>query len=420
MKRGKLPLYLQILIGLVVGIGIGFIGIGTGSEEIINDWIRPFGKLFIKALVLIAVPLVFITLTKGVADLKDTSTLSRLGGRTIAIYLATTVFAVLIGMGSALLIRPGNIISKSMVANIEADYAETAHSIQLKQADTADNGPLAFLDDMVPSNIFASLSDNGKMLQIIFFAVIFGIAILSISEEKKRPLLTLLDSLNEAIMRLVDYVIACAPVGVAALMAGLVVDFNGSGEVFAALGAYAGNVIVALLFLLIIFYPTLVKLFAGIRPLNFLRQVYPLQLFAFTTSSSAATLPFTYTTAQDKLGVSRETASFVLPIGTTINMDGTSCYQTVATIFIAQALGIELSISQLLTIILMTTLSSIGTPAIPGGSYVILAMVLTSVGIPAESLALIIGIDRPLDMLRTSVNVTGDVTVAAIVDKAKK
>ena len=179
MKKRKLPLYLQILIGLVVGIVIGFIGIGTGYEEVINDWVRPFGKLFIKALVLIAVPLVFITLTKGVADLKDTSTLSRLGGRTIAIYLATTVFAVVIGMGSALLIRPGNIISKSMVAHIEADYAETAHSIQLKQADTADNGPLAFLDEMVPSNIFASLSDNGKMLQIIFFAVIFGIAILS-------------------------------------------------------------------------------------------------------------------------------------------------------------------------------------------------------------------------------------------------
>ena len=167
-------------------------------------------------------------------------------------------------------------------------------------------------------------------------------------------------------------------------------------------------------------YPTLARLFGGIRPMHFIRQVYPLQLFAFTTSSSAATLPFTYATAQEKLGVSREVSSFVLPIGTTINMDGTSCYQTVATIFIAQALGIDLSISQLLTITAMTTLSSIGTPAIPGGSYVILAMVLTSVGIPAESLALIIGIDRPLDMLRTSVNVTGDVAVSVIMDKQSK
>ena len=405
---------------MVAGIIIGFIGIALGGEQIINDWIRPFGKLFIKALVLIAVPLVFVTLVKGVADLNDTSTLSRLGGRTIAIYLVTTVFAVIVGMGSALIIRPGNIIGKGLVDEISAEYAESAHSIQLKQADTADNGPLEFLNDIVPSNIFAALSDNGKMLQIIFFALLFGIAILSIPAEKKQPLLTLLDSLNEAIMRLVGYVIACAPVCVAALMAGLVVDFNGSGTVFAALGVYAVNVAIALVFLLLAFYPSLVRLFGGIRMRHFIRQTYPLQLFAFTTSSSAATLPFTYTTAQEKLGISREVSSFVLPIGTTINMDGTSCYQTISTIFIAQALGIDLSISQLLTIIIMTTLSSIGTPAIPGGSYVILAMVLTSVGIPAESLALIIGIDRPLDMLRTSVNVTGDVAVASIIDKHNK
>ena len=420
MKKIKIPFYLQIIIGMVAGIIIGFIGISFGGEQIINDWIRPLGKLFIKALVLIAVPLVFVTLVKGVADLKDTSALSRLGGRTIVIYLCTTVFAVLVGMSSALIIRPGNIIGKGLVDEMQTEYAATAQSIQLKQADTANNGPLAFLEDIVPSNIFEALSDNGKMLQIIFFALIFGVAILSIPAEKKQPLLTLLDSLNEAIMRLVHYVIACAPVCVAALMAGLVVDFNGSGTVFAALGVYATNVILALLILLVVFYPTLARLFGGIRPLHFMRQVYPLQLFAFTTSSSAATLPFTYTTAQEKLGVSREVSSFVLPIGTTINMDGTSCYQTVATIFIAQALGIDLSITQLLTIIVMTTLSSIGTPAIPGGSYVILAMVLTSVGIPAESLALIIGIDRPLDMLRTSVNVTGDVTVAAIIDKQSR
>ena len=420
MKKHKLPLYLQILIGMVIGIIIGFIGIGTDKEAIINDWIRPFGQLFIKALVLVAVPLVFVTLVKGVADLKDTSTLSRLGGRTIAIYLITTVFAVLVGMGSVLLIKPGNIIGRGLVADIEAEYAQTAHSIQLKQAEVADDGPLSFVEDIVPTNIFQSLSDNSKMLQIIFFAILFGVAILAIPEEKKTPLISLLDALNEAIMQLVKYIITCAPIGVAALMAGLVVDFDGSAEVFAALGAYAANVIVALIFLLVVFYPTLVRLFAGIRPLSFIRKVYPLQLFAFTTSSSAATLPFTYTTAQEKLGISREVTSFVLPIGTTINMDGTSCYQTVATLFIAQALGIDLTISQLLLIIVMTTLSSIGTPAIPGGSYVILAMVLTSVGIPAESLALIIGVDRPLDMLRTSVNVTGDVTVAAIIDKSLK
>ena len=219
-------------------------------------------------------------------------------------------------------------------------------------------------------------------------------------------------------MNLVGYVIRCAPIGVTALMAGVVIDFNGDATIFAALGAYAANVIIGLFFLLLVFYPLLARLFGGIRLGKFFRSVYPLQLFAFTTSSSAATLPVTFSTARQKLGVSDEVSSFVLPIGTTINMDGTSCYQTIATVFIAQALGIELTVFQLLTIIFMTTLSSIGTPAIPGGSYVILAMVLTSVGIPAESLALIIGIDRPLDMLRTSVNVTGDVTVAAMIEKS--
>ena len=374
----------------------------------------------IKALVLIAVPLVFITLMKGIIDLKDTSSLSRLGGRTIMIYLTTTIFAVLIGMGLALLIRPGEMVDDHLVADMGQKYVETALSIQQKQADTVDGGPLRFLDDIVPSNIFQSLSDNGKMLQIIFFALVFGVAVLSIPYEKKRPLVVLIDSLNEAIMRIVGYVIACAPVGVAALMAGLVVDFNGDGSVFAALGVYAVNVIAGLMFLLLVFYPTIAHFFGGVGYGHFIKSLYPLQLFAFSTSSSAASLPFTFATTQGKMGVSREVSSFVLPIGTTINMDGTSCYQTIATLFIAQALGIDLTITQLLTIIAMTTLSSIGTPAIPGGSYVILAMVLTSVGIPAESLALIIGIDRPLDMLRTAVNVTGDVTVAVIMDKQSK
>ena len=405
---------------MVVGIAIGFAGIGLGCEGIINDWIRPFGKLFIKALVLIAVPLVFVTLMKGIIDLKDTSSLSRLGGKTVAIYLMTTVFAVLVGMGLAMVIRPGEMVDDTLVADMSQKYAATADTIQQKQADTTIGGPLRFLDDIVPSNIFQSLSDNSKMLQIIFFALLFGVAVLSIPYEKRVPLVSLIDSLNEAIMKVVGYVISCAPVGVAALMAGLVVDFNGDGSVFAALGVYAANVVAGMLFLLFIFYPTIARLFGGVGYGRFVKNLYPLQLFAFTTSSSAASLPFTFATTQGKMGVSREVSSFVLPIGTTINMDGTSCYQTIATLFIAQALGIELTFVQLLTIVAMTTLSSIGTPAIPGGSYVILAMVLTSVGIPAESLALIIGIDRPLDMLRTSVNVTGDVTVAVIMDKQSK
>ncbi len=418
MSRVKLPFYLQIVAGMVIGILIGFIGIWLNAETFVTNWIEPFGKLFIKALVLIAVPLVFITLIKGITDLKGTATLSRLGGKTIAIYLATTIFAVLVGLTTALLLRPGDLVSDELVEVVSEKYADKAHDIEIKQIDNSGNGPLGFLNEIIPTNIFQALTDNSKMLQIIFFAILFGIAVLSIPDTKRLALTNVIDALNDAIMNLVGYVIRCAPIGVTALMAGVVIDFNGDATIFAALGAYAANVIIGLFFLLLVFYPLLARLFGGIRVGKFFRSVYPLQLFAFTTSSSAATLPVTFSTARQKLGVSDEVSSFVLPIGTTINMDGTSCYQTIATVFIAQALGIELTVFQLLTIIFMTTLSSIGTPAIPGGSYVILAMVLTSVGIPAESLALIIGIDRPLDMLRTSVNVTGDVTVAAMIEKS--
>ena len=402
---------------MFAGILISFLAIHFSGENWVNDWIRPWGKIFIKALVLIAVPLVFLSLIKGITELKDTSLLSKLGGRTIVLYLMTTVFAVCIGLGTALLIQPGKIISDDMVTQITTQYAGDAQTIKIQQQNTNHTSPLSFLEEVVPGNIFQALSNNGKMLQIIFFAVLFGIATLSIPSEKKELLVKGIDALNEVILRIVEFIIRLAPLGVAALMAGLVVDFNGNATIFVALGIYALNVVVGLLFLLLIFYPILVRTFAKIAPLHFIRQLYPLQLFAFTTSSSSATLPMTFATAEKKLGISSKVTSFVLPIGATINMDGTSCYQTIATLCIAQALGIDLTFIQILTIVVMTTLSSIGTPGIPGGSYVILAMVLTSIGIPAESLALILGIDRPLDMLRTSVNVTGDVAVASIINK---
>lgn len=225
------------------------------------------------------------------------------------------------------------------------------------------------------------------------------------------------DGLNDIILRMVDYIVRIAPLGVAALMAGLVADTGGDMSVFGALGVYALVVVVGMLILLLGFYPLLIRLFTKMSIKNFIRSMYPVQLFAFTTSSSAATLPVTMEVVEKDLKVSSEVASFVLPVGVTINMDGTSCYQAISILFIAQVLGIDLSLSQLLVVVLMTILSSIGTPGIPGGSYVVLTMVLTSVGIPAEGLALILGIDRPLDMLRTAVNVTGDAAVATIVDR---
>lgn len=416
-KLFKPPLYLQILYGMIAGIGIGIAAIQVNGATFIQEWVRPWGQLFIRLLQLIAIPLVFISLVKGVTGLKDISKFSRIGGKTIGIYLCTTVAAVLLGLAMGLLIRPGKLVNQEKVAHLQESYHTTVEERKELAEQTRNRGPLAFLEEIVPSNIVSATSDNSKMLQVIFFAVFFGLATLTLTPEKTQAVTDLFDSLNDIILKMVDYIILFAPWGVTALMAGLVTDFNGDASIFGALAVYALTVVGALFILLLVFYPLLVHTFTHLHLKDFIKALYPVQLLAFTTSSSAATLPVTMETVEQKLGVSPEVSSFVLPVGVTINMDGTSCYQSIAILFIAQVLGIDLSFSQLLTIVAMTVLSSIGTPGIPGGSYVILTMVLTSVGIPAEGLALILGIDRPLDMLRTAVNVTGDATVCMIVDK---
>lgn len=416
-KFSRIPLYLQILMGMIAGVIIGFVALKTDQISFIRNWIQPWGQVFIRLLQLIAIPLVFISLIKGVTGLKDISKFSRIGGKTIGIYICTTIAAILIGLAMGLLVQPGKLVNQEQVAHLQEQYHNVAEEKRVAAEHTREQGPLNFLNDIIPNNIVQASSNNSKMLQVIFFAVFFGLAALALPPSKIKPVISLFDSLNDIILKMVDYIILFAPWGVAALMAGLITDFQGDTSIFSALAVYALTVIAALLFLLIFFYPLLIHLFTPISPKKFIRSMYPAQLFAFTTSSSAATLPVTLKTVEQKLGISEEISSFVLPVGVTINMDGTSCYQTIAILFIAQVLGIELSFSQLCIIVAMTVLSSIGTPGIPGGSYVILAMVLTSVGIPAEGLALILGIDRPLDMLRTSVNVTGDATVASIVAK---
>ena len=419
-KKIILPLYLQIIIGMIAGVGIGFLALSLNGDQFVNQWIKPWGQLFIRLLQLIAIPLVLVSLIKGVAGLKDIGRLSRIGGKTILIYMMTTVVAVVIGVSLGLLVKPGKLVNREEVAHLQSSYQSVVEEKKQQAVLTQDKGPLNFLNDIVPNNVISATADNSKMLQVIFFALFFGIATLSIPPEKAAPVLRFFDGLNDIILRMVDYIVKLAPYGVAALMAGLVCDFNGNASIFSALGIYALTVVGAMFVLLLLFYPALIHFFTPVRLRHFFRTLYPVQLFAFTTSSSAATLPVTMETVERDLHVSPEVSSFVLPVGTTINMDGTSCYQSIAILFIAQVLGIELSLSQLFTIVAMTILSSIGTPAIPGGSYVILTMVLTSVGIPAEGLALILGIDRPLDMLRTSVNVTGDATVATLIDQPKQ
>ena len=410
------PLYAKILIGMLAGVLIGIAALTFQQTGFVNNWVRPWGQVFIRLLQLIAVPLVFVSLVKGVIGLSDIGKFSRIGIRTIILYLLTTAFAVTVGMSLGLVVRPGQFVDRQTVVSMQENYKSVVEQ-KKAEADTMKNsGPLSFLEEAVPDNFVAATSDNRKMLQVIFFAVLFGIAALCIERTKIVPVEQLFDSLYHILLKVIDFVIMFAPYGVTALMAGLVIDFSGNLSMFGALAVYAITVVGGLLFLISVFYPTLIYLFTKMKPNFFIKTMYPVQLFAFTTSSSAATLPLNLETTENKLGVSNEVTSFVLPVGATINMDGTSCYQAIAVLFIAQVIGIDLTLMQLFTIILMTIISSIGTPSIPGGSYVILTMVLASVGIPPEGLALILGIDRPLDMLRTAVNVTGDATVAAIVD----
>ena len=417
-KRRKFPfpLYVQILAGMVLGVIIGLIALALNGENFVVYWIAPWGQMFIRLLQLIAMPLIFVSLIRGIMGLESLSTFSRLGKKTVVLYFATTIIAVLLGLSIGLIVKPGNFVDKTQVEFLQKDYNlyVAEKSVAVEQAQ--DKGPLGFLDDIIPANIVDAASNNSGMLQVIFFALFFAIAALAVPKEKTKTVMAFFDGVNDIIFRMVDYVIALAPIGVAALMAALMVSYGGEMSIFIALGAYALCVVGAIGIMAWLVYPLLIRLFSNTPISKFIRSIYPVQLFAFTTSSSATTLPYSMEVVEKKLGVSKETVSFVLPVGTTINMDGTSCYQAVAILFIAQVLGIDLSLQQMLVVVGMTILSSIGTPAIPGGSFVVLAMVLTSVGIPPEGMALIIGVDRPLDMFRTAVNVTGDAVIAVIVD----
>lgn len=415
----SIPLYIKILVGMIAGIATGMLFISFGQGEVVQLWIKPWGNIFIRMLQLIAVPLVLVSLIKGVTGIEDIRRFSQIGLKALLIYMSTTVCAILVGLALVLSVKPGNFVDAAVASQMKESYQHVVNEKMSAAESTSEQGPLSFLNDIVPDNLFAASSNNSKMLQVIFFAIFFGIAAISLPKEKTKAVLKVVDSLYDIILKMVDYIIRFAPYGVFALMAALVADNSSNLSIFAALGMYTLTVIVGLLLLIFVFYPLLVHLFTRIQTKHFIRSMYPVQLLAFTTSSSAATLPLNMETTERDLGISKEITSFVLPVGTTINMDGTSCYQAIAVVFIAQVMHIHLGWSELIAIVLLTTISSIGTPAIPGGSYVILTMVLSSVGIPADGLALILGVDRPLDMLRTSVNVTGDATVASIIDKPR-
>lgn len=413
----KLALHWQILLGMVLGVLVGLIMTQfDGGSEIVRDWIKPFGTIFINSLKLIAVPLILASLIKGVSDLKDISKLSKMGGRTIGIYLITTVIAVSIGLFLVNIIKPGNSISEQTRQELVQNYSGDTDKYKEEAFKQKESGPLQALVDIVPENIFGAAGENKNMLQVIFFAIFFGIGLILIPEKKSKPVKKFFDGFNEVILKMIDLIMLAAPFGVFALLAALVVE-SPSIDLFKALIWYAFTVILGLA-LMIAFYNVMVLLIAKKSPSYFFKGISPAQLLAFSTSSSAATLPVTMERVTEHLGVDEEVSSFVLPIGATINMDGTSLYQAVAAVFIAQAFGMELSLGVQLGIIVTATLASIGSAAVPGAGMVMLVIVLAQAGIPEAGLALIFAIDRPLDMCRTTVNVTGDATVSMIVAKS--
>lgn len=460
----KLALHWKIIIGLILGIIWALLSSQLGWSEFTIDWIAPFGKIFINLLKLIAVPLVLVSIISGVANIGDPSSLGRMGGKTLLAYLITTLFAVSMGLLLVNAIKPGKLIDEQSRIDNRISYelwaASEGHEIkdginylhdpafleraqkitdlskgELKDASvtekmetaekTKEATPLQPLVDIVPENFFFSLTDNGLMLQIIFFGIFFGVCLLLIPNEKSKPVTDFMDSAMEVFLKMVDLVMQAAPFFVFALLAGVVSKMAGDDigkvyEIFKGLSWYSLTVFLGLMLMIFLIYPLLVKIFVRKIPYTgFFKGMAPAQTLAFSTSSSAATLPVTMECVEENLGVDKKITSFVLPIGATVNMDGTCLYQAVAVVFLAQLHMIDLTLGQQLTIVLTATLASIGSAAVPSAGLVMLIIVLESVGLNPAWIAIIFPVDRILDMFRTVVNVTGDATVCSIIAKGE-
>ena len=418
----SLALHWKILIGMLLGLIFGFLMLQIeGGSGFTKAWIKPLGTIFVKLLKLIAVPLILASLIKGISDLKDISKFASIWVKTIIIYVITTVIAISIGLTLVNVFNPGDGVSDATISKLTETYA-TNSSVQGKIAEAnrqQQSGPLDFVVDMIPENAFSALSNNKLMLQVIFLAIFLGISLLLIGEKRAKPLKDVFDSLNDVVLKMVDLIMLTAPYAVFALLANVVVS-SGDPELLYALLFYA-SVVVGGLLLMVCFYLIVVAIVVKKNPFWFLKQISPAQLLAFSTSSSAATLPVTMERVEEHVGVDKEVSSFVLPVGATINMDGTSLYQAVAAVFIAQALNFDLTFTDQLMIVLTALLASIGSAAVPGAGMVMLVIVLESIGFPADKLAiglaLIFAVDRPLDMCRTVINVTGDATVSTVIAK---
>ena len=417
----KLPLHTQIIIGLVLGLVFGLVVIKTNIPNSFTlDFIKPIGTIFINALKMIAVPLVLSSLIVGVSNLGDVSKLSRIGGKTIAIYICTTVLAVTIGLVLVNVFQPGTSLPTATRENLMSMYQSDAGSKVGQAAEIKEQSPLQPVIDIVPENIFAATTDNSAMLQVVFFALIVGVALLKVPKSKADPIIVFFDGFNDVIIQIVNFIMMVAPYGVFALMASLIVEIAGNNpdsalQLLLALLKYSLVVLGGLFLMVFAVYPSILAAFTKVPYKDFFKAIRPAQLLAFTTSSSSATLPVTMKQTEEEIGVSENISSFVLPLGATVNMDGTSLYQGVAAVFIAQALGMDLTWTQQLMIVLTATLASIGSAGVPGAGLIMLIIVLESIQVPAAGIALIIAPDRILDMFRTVVNVTGDVVVCTVV-----
>ena len=420
----KLELHWKIIIGLLLGLLYGIFAASQGLTSFTSEWISPFGKIFLNLLKLIAVPLVLSSLITGVASLSDTKKLSRIGSKTITIYIVTTAVAVTIGLISVNILQPGDTVPEDMKTKLQETYKSAASGRMEAAAEVKDRSVLQPLVDMVPSNVFSSASNNRNMLQVVFVAIIVGIALIQIPKNKGRPVLEFFEGINELVIKLVDNIMLVAPIGVFALIADTITSVAGDNlnnilELLSALGYYMLAVIIGLILQMAITYTAVLKLFSKMDLKTFYQGMAPAQLLAFSTSSSGATLPVTMERCEDELGVSEEVSSFVLPLGATINMDGTALYQAVAAVFIAQTIGMDLTLGAQLTIVFTAVLASIGTAAVPGAGIIMLIIILEAISVPSAGIALILGVDRILDMMRTVTNVTGDASVAVAVHSSE-
>ena len=420
-----MQLHWKIIIGLLLGVVYGIASAINGWTEFTSNFVSPFGTIFLNLLKLIAVPLVVSSLITGVASLSDTRKLSRIGMKTILLYIGTTAVAVSIGLILVTLLEPGSAIPDSYQETLSNEYIEKAAD-KKSAADSVqkNRGPLQPLVDMVPSNIFSAASNNSNMLQVVFISIIFGISLIGIDRKFSKPVLDFLEGINQLIIKLVEMIMYFAPYGVFALIAKTISSVSGDisqiSSILSALLFYMGVVIAGLFMHMSITYISILKIFTNINLKHFFKSIGPVQLVAFSTSSSGATLPVTMKRCEKDLGVSEEISSFVLPLGATINMDGTALYQGVAAVFIAQAVGMDLTFADQFTIVATAVLASIGTAAVPGAGIIMLVIILEAINVPSEGIALILGVDRILDMIRTTTNVTGDATIACAMDSLEK